>query len=184
MSQLIDIKTLGGSCCNNSWRQYTSFSSRVVLSRTPCHFTITTATGQRTKSLYYSLHDVCRTTLQFVEMRKEQRSTAWYNRMHLFSPERLLIFVLQGMWTLPFCSKMIFLLLKNDIFVLILYLTNRVQFSVRLITDDVIKCSKLQVNNECSEFHCTVLDILWRHLLSIRVETHGKLYAICFLQQT
>ena len=134
MSQLIDIKTLGGSCCNNSWRQYTSFSSRVVLllSRTPCHFTITTATGQRTKSLYYSLHDVCTTTIV--------SSSAYYD-VCSFSPQEDSWFLFSKVCgrcpfaqTRYFCSYTL-LIKSRTVF----------RASVLLsITDDVIKCSKLQ----------------------------------------
>ena len=39
---------------------------------------------------------------------------------------------------------------------------------------------RLAEQSDKVQFHCTVLNILWRHLLSIRVQTHEKLYAIFF----
>ena len=71
----------------------------------------------------------------------------------------------------------------NNVF----YLTNRFHFAVRLYSDNAQMTSKRGENKEVryepqASSVTDVLTTFWRPLCVIRVQTHGKMESICFIQ--
>ena len=67
------------------------------------------------------------------------------------------------------------------------YLTNRFHFAVRLYSDNAQMTSKRGENKEVgyepqASSVTDVLTTFWRPLCVIRVQTHGKMESICFIQ--
>ena len=67
------------------------------------------------------------------------------------------------------------------------YLTNRFHFAVRLYSDNAQMTSKRGENKEVryepqASSVTDVLTTFWRPLCVIRVQTHGKMKSICFIQ--